>query len=139
MRRRRERGAAMVEFALLLPLLLLVLFGLIDMGRMFLVQAMVTNGAREGARMVALRQPAADVTTRADASMPSIDTISGGTHAVTPVTTCPAAPTATQAGTVTVTVTGFSWVALGAISGLFPGGGIAAPTPTATSSMRCLG
>lgn len=139
MRRRRERGAAMVEFAILLPLLLLVLFGLIDMGRMFLTQAMVTNGAREGARMAALRLPTADVATRANASMPGLDAVSGGTHAVISGTACPAAPTATQATTVTVTVTGFSWVALGAISGLFPGGGIAPPTPTATASMRCLG
>ncbi|MDT0213579.1 TadE/TadG family type IV pilus assembly protein [Rothia sp. ARF10] len=129
----------MIEFALVTPLLLLCIFGMIDLGRMFLVQAMVTNGAREGARMVALRQPAADVTARADASMPGLDALSTGTHTVTPVATCPAAPTPTQAGTVTVSVTGFKWLALGGIAGLFPGGGIPVPTPTATSSMRCLG
>lgn len=129
----------MIEFALITPLLLLCLFGMIDLGRMFLVQSMVTNGAREGVRMVALRQPAADVTTRANASMPAINALSGGTVSVTTVAACPATPTATQAGSVTVTVTGFTWLALGAVSGLFPGGGITTPTPTATSSMRCFG
>lgn len=129
----------MIEFALITPLLLLCLFGLIDMGRLFLVQAMVTNGAREGARMVALRQPAADVITRANASMPQLDALTGATHTVNTVAACPAAPTPAQAGTVTVTVTGFNWLALGALAGAFPGGAIAPPTPTATASMRCLG
>ncbi|MFC7486698.1 TadE/TadG family type IV pilus assembly protein [Knoellia pratensis] len=129
----------MVEFALLLPLLLLVLFGLIDMGRMFLVQAMVTNGAREGARMAALGYSASEITARAEASMPNLNGVSGGTHTVVPTTACPSVLTATSERSVTVTVSGFNWVALGAISGLFPGGGITPPQPTATSSMRCSG
>lgn len=136
---RRERGAAMVEFALLLPLLLLVLFGLIDMGRMFLTQAMVTNGAREGARMAALGYTNSEIAARANASMPGLDGVSGGTHTITPSAACPTTLSATSQRSVTVSVTGFSWVALGAISGLFPGGGIAPPVPSATSSMRCLG
>ncbi|WP_186827873.1 TadE/TadG family type IV pilus assembly protein [Knoellia locipacati] len=129
----------MVEFAIMLPLLLLVLFGLIDMGRMFLAQAMVTNGAREGARMAVLRFPDSDVQTRADASMPGLDGLTSGTHTVTVPVRCPAAPTATDATNVRVSVVGFKWVALGAITNLFPGGAIAVPTPTATSSMRCAG
>ncbi|EAP97558.1 hypothetical protein JNB_18848 [Janibacter sp. HTCC2649] len=129
----------MVEFALLLPLLLLVLFGLIDMGRMFLVQSMVTNGAREGARMAALGYTDSEIAARANASMPGLDGVSSGTHTITSTAVCPAALTATSQRSVTVTVSGFHWVALGAISGLFPGGGITAPTPRATSSMRCMG
>ncbi|MFW5474645.1 TadE/TadG family type IV pilus assembly protein [Knoellia sp. CPCC 206450] len=129
----------MIEFALITPLLLLCIFGMIDLGRLFLVQAMVTNGAREGARMVALRQPAADVTARANASMPGLDALSTGTHSVNTVAACPAAPTPAQGGRVTVSVTGFKWLALGGIAGLFPGGGIPVPSPAATSEMRCLG
>lgn len=47
----RERGAAAVEFALVLPVLLLVLLGAIDWGWYFTLREVVTNAAREGARV----------------------------------------------------------------------------------------
>ena len=43
-----DRGAAMVEFALLLPFLSLVVFGVIDVGRAYSTQNRLTNMAREG-------------------------------------------------------------------------------------------
>jgi Flp pilus assembly protein TadG len=45
-----ERGAAVVEFALVLPLLLVLVLGAIDWGYFFYVEEVVTNAAREGAR-----------------------------------------------------------------------------------------
>jgi len=48
--RTRTRGAAAVEFTLLLPLLIMILFGIIEMSVMLYDQAMLTNAAREGAR-----------------------------------------------------------------------------------------
>ena len=51
--RRREvgsEGQALVEFALLLPLFLLLLFGMIDFGRAYSASVTLTNAAREGAR-----------------------------------------------------------------------------------------
>ncbi len=45
-----ERGAAAVEFALVLPPLLLLVLGTIDWGYYFYVREVVTNAAREGAR-----------------------------------------------------------------------------------------
>jgi Flp pilus assembly pilin Flp len=51
MARRAEDGAAAVEFALLLPLLVLLLFGLIQFGLAFNTRIQATNAAREGARM----------------------------------------------------------------------------------------
>jgi Flp pilus assembly protein TadG len=50
-RRRGERGQAIVELALTLPLLLLVVLGVFDFGLMFERFEVVTNAAREGARM----------------------------------------------------------------------------------------
>ena len=49
--RRGERGQAVVELALTLPLLLLVVLGVFDFGLMFERFEVVTNAAREGARM----------------------------------------------------------------------------------------
>ncbi|WP_434782505.1 TadE/TadG family type IV pilus assembly protein [Ferrovum myxofaciens] len=45
-----ERGVAAVEFALIFPLMLLLMFGIIELGTMMYDQIMVTNAAREGAR-----------------------------------------------------------------------------------------
>jgi Flp pilus assembly protein TadG len=51
MDRRGQDGAAAVEFALLLPLLVLLLFGFIQFGIAFNTKIQATNAAREGARM----------------------------------------------------------------------------------------
>jgi Flp pilus assembly pilin Flp len=50
MARRDQEGAAAVEFALLLPLLVLLLFGMIEFGLAFNTRIQATNAAREGAR-----------------------------------------------------------------------------------------
>jgi Flp pilus assembly protein TadG len=46
----REHGQSIIEFALALPMLVLILFGAIDLARAFQTQIIVTNAAREGAR-----------------------------------------------------------------------------------------
>ena len=45
-----ERGAALVELAMVLPLLLLILVGIIELGLLFYNQQVLTNASREGAR-----------------------------------------------------------------------------------------
>lgn len=49
-RRRRSAGQSMVEFALILPLFLLLVFGVLDFGRAVYADSTITNAAREGAR-----------------------------------------------------------------------------------------
>ncbi len=62
---RSERGAELIEFALVLPLLLFIILGLVDFGFMFQRFEVVTNAAREGARMAVLAgYTNADVETR---------------------------------------------------------------------------
>lgn len=46
----REQGQALVEFALVIPLLLLLLLGIIELGRMIFTYSMIIGAAREGAR-----------------------------------------------------------------------------------------
>jgi hypothetical protein len=47
---RSIRGQAIIEFALMLPLLLIIVLGIIEFGVLFYDKAVVTNASREGAR-----------------------------------------------------------------------------------------
>jgi len=53
-RARSARGAELIEFALVLPVLLLIVLGIVDFGFMFQRMEVVTNAAREGARLAVL-------------------------------------------------------------------------------------
>jgi Flp pilus assembly protein TadG len=55
-RRRSERGSAAVEFAILLPVLILLLFGIIEFSIAYNHQQGLHAAAREGARVAALPQ-----------------------------------------------------------------------------------
>lgn len=57
---KNEKGQSMVEFALVLPILVWLVFGLIDFGWLFFNRLAIENGAREGARYAAVN--AADCT-----------------------------------------------------------------------------
>ena len=100
--KRDDRGAVMVEFAIVLPVLLLLLLGIVEFGRAYNTQVSIQAAAREGARELALRHPdKVDGATRAGAPTVAIDGI-----AQTP---CPA----TGDGTAKVTVTkAFSFTGL---------------------------
>jgi Flp pilus assembly protein TadG len=52
---RGQRGAELVEFALVLPLLLIIIMGIIDFGLAFQRYEVITNAAREGARLGSLQ------------------------------------------------------------------------------------
>ena len=64
----RDRGSVAVEFALLLPVLLLLIFGIIDFGRAINDQITLTQAAREGARLASLGYSTSAVTTRAQSA-----------------------------------------------------------------------
>jgi Flp pilus assembly protein TadG len=55
--RRNRRGAALVEFAIVAPVFFLILFGIIEFGRAIMVQEILTNASREGARLAVLDSP----------------------------------------------------------------------------------
>jgi Flp pilus assembly protein TadG len=48
----KSRGQALVEFALVLPLLLLLVLGAMDLGRVITTKMVMTNAAREGANFL---------------------------------------------------------------------------------------
>lgn len=51
---KRDRGAAMIELALILPILIMLLVGIISFGRAYSAQLSIAGAAREGARVLAL-------------------------------------------------------------------------------------
>ena len=53
----REKGASLVEFAILAPFLILLLFGIIEFAWVFATNLDVKHGAREGARITAVNTP----------------------------------------------------------------------------------
>ena len=53
-RGRDERGQSLVEFALILPFLLILLMGIFEIGRAWQKYQVITDAAREGARVAAI-------------------------------------------------------------------------------------
>ena len=58
--RSSERGAAALEFALVLPILLMLVFGIITFGRAYHAKVQLAGGVREGARALALGKSAGE-------------------------------------------------------------------------------
>ena len=58
------RGQALVEFALLIPLMLLLLVAVFDMGRAVFAYNSITNAAREAARLAIVNQDATSIQQR---------------------------------------------------------------------------
>jgi Flp pilus assembly protein TadG len=127
---RQERGAAAVELALVTPLLLLMLFGVIDFGRMLNAQITLTEAAREGARAASLGYSAG----------PRVTAVAGDVGVVS-VQTTPCAANAAPSANATVVVThAFQPVTpIGAIMSMFGGDEDGAVTIHATGVMPCLG
>ncbi len=59
LRGRGQSGQGLVEFALVVPVLLLILFGVLDLGRSFHTYISLTNAAREAARYAAVNNTSA--------------------------------------------------------------------------------
>ena len=72
-RGRGERGQSLVEFALIVPIFLLLLFAIVDFGMGFHAYITVTNSAREGARLGSVRADAAAVQQRVRDTADTLD------------------------------------------------------------------
>ncbi|MBL8137481.1 MAG: pilus assembly protein [Acidobacteria bacterium] len=130
-----ERGAELIEMVVVTPLLLLLLFGIIDFGFLFQRYVVLTNAAMEGARVGILPgYTAADAQTRAT-TYASTGGIPGAVTAVATTVNLPAAGGSTWPG-VQVTVTHvYTYPYIGPLIGLV-NGSLASVTLTASSTMR---
>lgn len=61
---RDNRGQSLVEMALVLPLLIIILFGIIEFGRVFHSYLVITHASREGARVGVVGQSNAEIEQR---------------------------------------------------------------------------
>ena len=132
---RGQRGAELVEFALTFPMLLLVLLGIIDFGFLFQRYEVLTNAAREGARVAVLPgYGAGDVVARVNEYL--------ATGGLTGATTTPLPATSVAIGGACMTLAGVrvtyphTFMFLGPIVGLMGGGGFTDKTLTVEARMR---
>ena len=94
-RLRSEHGAELIETALTLPLILLVVVGIIEFGWVFQKYEVITNAAREGARIYVLPNfGPADAVARVQQYLTA-----AGLNAADATIPTPAAPTQTNLGT----------------------------------------
>ena len=94
--RRAEEGAELIEFMIVFPILMLILAGIMDFGMLLRNYEVVTNAAREGARVAVLDGYAtSDVETRIDEYLAAAGISGAHTVAVDTV------PVTTSAGTFT--------------------------------------
>jgi len=103
--RRNRQGAAVVEFAVVAPVFFLLVFGMIEFGRAIMVQQVLTNASREGARVAVLDSttPTHDLVVSKVTTYLQNSGISGATVTLNP--TEPTATTVKNGDPITVTVT----------------------------------
>jgi len=71
--RKEEGGQSLVEFALVVPIFLLVLFAIVDFGMAFHAWITVTNSAREGARLGSVRATSGEIEQRVRDTTDTLD------------------------------------------------------------------
>ncbi len=86
----RDDGAALVEFALVLSLLVMIMFGIIGFGRAYNAQVTLTHATREGVRVLALTGDPAAAT---QATRNAATTLDPALLAVSPGPCTPGFPT----------------------------------------------
>ena len=135
-----DRGTALLETALTLPLLLLVCIGIFEFGRAYQTWQILTNAAREGARLAVLPGPAdADVVARVETYLTDgmVGAPTSASVNITRDNTISIGTGTATASRVTVTYP-YSFIVLQPISKLVkPTSKVGAPlTMTATALMR---
>jgi len=142
--RNTELGQSLVEFSMVLPIFLVLIFGLVDFGRAFYAWLIVTEAAREGARAAAVQGDASTVNSKIYASFcsgtgsppPSSSCGIDDSSSVFQITTGNLQGTRGQETTVDITYT-FSFVTpIGGLLQLIGGSNLSAPAITAHSAMR---
>lgn len=105
-----RRGAAVVEFAVVAPVLILLLLGMIECGRMIMVQQVLTTAAREGARTATIEGNSSSEAVDAVKSFLAGAGVKGSSVTVTPSNTGSIAHGQPITVSVSVPFTEVSWL-----------------------------
>lgn len=137
---RSERGSALLEMAMTLPLLLLVCVAIFELGRAYQTQQILTNAAREGARMAVLPDSSSStIRTRVldYLRMGQLSNVNNATVDISTTATIPMGAALVSASVVTVNYP-FQFTVLGPVARLVvPGSTLGgAITLSAASEMR---
>jgi len=130
-------GVALVEFALVIPILLILLVGILDTGRAVNAYVTISNASREGARYASLNPTAAPSAIKSSAVLPHAQQLDGAsinvsvtysdsnvTSSACPVATTTAPPASSPPATIPVRVdVTYPWSAATFFIGEFFGGG----------------
>lgn len=108
--RKNRRGAAVVEFALVAPIFFLLIFGMIEYGRLIMVQQILTNASREGARQAVLDGSTSSGVQSTVNTYLQNASVNGATVTVTPADLSTAAFGAPVTVEVKVTFNSVSWL-----------------------------
>jgi Flp pilus assembly protein TadG len=129
-KRRAEAGTSVVEAAIVLPLMLLLVFGIAEFGISFTRWNSLTNAVREGARVgVVFRSPcdAGPVTNLVQTTVADFAD-SSGIDVADITTTVTGACTGTGTQLTVVATVPYNFVALNALAGLAPSVNLSART-----------
>jgi Flp pilus assembly protein TadG len=91
-RRNSRQGAAAVEFAVMAPFLIMLVFGMLEVGRALMVQHLLTNAVRDGARSATLEGITSSEVETQVASYLAASSVPGVTVQVDPMDLSTAAP-----------------------------------------------
>jgi len=129
-KRRAQAGTTTVEAAIVLPLMLMLVFGIAEFGIAFTRWNSLTNAVREGARVgVVFRSPCDDVPVRALVKTTvSNFAASSGIDPVTITTNVTGACTGTGTQLIVDAKVPYNYVALAALAGLAPSVNLSART-----------
>lgn len=108
--RSKRRGAAAVEFAVVAPVFVLLVFGMLEYGRMVMVQQVITNASREGARRAVLDGATASEVQSTVSSYLTGATVTGATTTISPSDPGTAAAGDPISVTVSVPFSAVSWL-----------------------------
>ena len=136
-----ERGTALLETAMTLPLLLLVSVGIFEFGRAFQTWQVLTNAAREGARLAVMPSAAAgavDARVKSYLTSGQLDNVANATVVVNPAATVDIGAGATATASLVTVTYPFEFMVLQPVASLLVSGTkVGEPIVlTATATMR---